>query len=144
MVLVASASAQVTLEIKHQEKSSLTTQTEIKMAQTLQIAGQEIKTKNAQVLITEHATGARAGDGTIRTKSTIKKWMAKWKFPGDIAMEFDSAVPDRKAPIEQLEPVLEVVRVMLKTPPHLCFQKGWLGEKRGNPRGRREGFAGPI
>ena len=116
LAIVAGASAQVTLEIKHQEKSSLTTQTDIKIAQTLELAGQEIKTKNAQVLITEQATGARVGDGTIRTKSTIKKWTAKWEFPGGIAMEFNSAVPDRKAPIAQLEPILEIVRVMLNTP----------------------------
>jgi hypothetical protein len=116
LAIVAGATAQVTLEIKHQEKSSLTTQTDIKIAQTLQLAGQEMKTKNAQVLITEQAIGARVGDGTIRTKSTIKKWTAKWEFPGGIAMEFDSAVPDRKAPIAQLEPILEIVRVMLNTP----------------------------
>ena len=116
LAIVAGATAQVTLEIKHQEKSSLTTQTDIKIAQTLQLAGQEMKTKNAQVLITEQATGARVGDGTIRTKSTIKKWTAKWEFPGGIAMEFNSAVPDRKAPIAQLEPILEIVRVMLNTP----------------------------
>ena len=38
MVFVASASAQVTLEIKHQEKTTHTTQTDIKIAQTLQLA----------------------------------------------------------------------------------------------------------
>ena len=135
IVFGSSASAQVTLEIKHQEKSSFTTQTDIKIAQTLQIAGQEIKTKNAQVLITEHATGARDADGTVRTKSTIKKWTAKWEFPGGIAMEFDSAVPDRKAPIAQLEPVLEVVRVILKTPLTYVFKKDGLAETVELPEG---------
>jgi hypothetical protein len=123
MVFVASASAQVTLEIKHQEKTTHTTQTDIKIAQTLQLAEQEIVTKNSQVLITEHATGALADDGTLRTKVTIKKWTGKWEFPGGIAMEFDSAVPDRKAPIAQLEPILEILRVVLKTPITQVFNK---------------------
>ena len=135
MVFVASASAQVTLEIKHQEKTTHTTQTDIKIAQTLQLAGQEVITKNAQVLIIEHATGARAGDGTVRTKSTIKKWTGKWEFPSGIAMEFNSDVPDRKAPIEQLEPVLEVVRVMLKTPMTLVFGKDGLVKTVEIPEG---------
>ena len=112
MACVASASAQVTLEIKHQEKTTHTTQTDIKIAQTLQLAGQEIVTKNSQILITAHATGARAGDGTLRIKMTIKKRTGKWEFPGGIAMEFDSAVPDRKAPIAELEPILTILHLL--------------------------------
>ena len=123
MVFVASASAQVTLEIKHQEKTTHTTQTEIKIAQTLQLAGQEIVTKNSQVLITEHATGALADDGTLCTKVTIKKWTGKWEFPGGISMEFDSAVSDRKAPIAELEPILTILRISVKTPITQVFNK---------------------
>jgi hypothetical protein len=123
VAFVPAVAAQVTLEIKHQEKSTLTTRTDVKIAQTLQLMGQEIITKNAQVLVTEHATGALADDGTLRTKVTIKKWTGKWEFPGGIAMEFDSEVPDRKAPIAQLEPILEIVRVVLKTPITQIFNK---------------------
>ena len=47
VAFVANTGAQVTLEIKHQEKTTLTTQTDIKIAQTLQLAGQEIVTKNS-------------------------------------------------------------------------------------------------
>ena len=123
VAFVANTGAQVTLEIKHQEKTIHTTQTDIKIAQTLQLAEQEIVTKNSQILITEHATGARAGDGTLRIKTTIKKRTGKWEFPGGIAMEFDSAVPDRKAPIAELEPILTILRFSIKTPITQVFNK---------------------
>ena len=38
-------------------------------------------------------------------------------------MEFDSEVPDRKAPIAQLEPVLELLRVTLRNPITHVFNK---------------------
>ena len=123
VAFVPAVAAQVTLEIKQQEKSTFTTRTDIKAAQTLQLMGQEIITKNAQVIFTEHATGDRADDDTLRTTATIKKWTGKWEFPGGIAIEFDSEVPDRKAPIAQLEPILDVVRIMLKTPITQVFNK---------------------
>ena len=136
MVFVASASVQVTLEIKHQEKTTHTTQTEIKIAQTLQLAGQEIVTKNLQILITEHATGARAGDGTLRIKTTIKKRTGKWEFPGGIVMEFDSAVPDRGTGADSHHSAF-----LHQDTHHPGVQQGWLGENRGGAGGRCEGFA---
>ncbi len=123
VAFVPAVAAQVTLEIKQQEKTTYTTRTDIKVAQTLQLMGQEIITKNAQVIFTEYATGDRADDDTLRTTAKIKKWTGKWEFPGGIAIEFDSEVPDRKAPIAQLEPILEVVRIMLKTPITQVFNK---------------------
>ena len=116
VAFVPAVAAQITLEIKQQEKTTYTTRTDIKVAQTLQLMGQEIITKNAQVIFTEQATGDRADDDTLRTTAKIKKWTGKWEFPGGIAMEFDSEVPDHKAPIAQLEPVLDTLRVVLKTP----------------------------
>ena len=38
-------------------------------------------------------------------------------------MEFNSEVPDRKAPVAQLEPVLELLRVMLRNPVTHVFNK---------------------
>ena len=42
VAFVPEVAAQVTLEIKQQEKTTFTTRTDIKVAQTLQLAGQEI------------------------------------------------------------------------------------------------------
>ena len=127
--LIPAVTAQVTLEIKHHQKSKVTESSDIRVAQNLQLAGQEVITKNKQIIITEHVTGTRAKDGTLRTKATIKKWTGKWEFPGGIMMEFDSGMPERKAPIAQLEPVLELLRVTLKTPITHVFNKN--GSVRG-------------
>ena len=121
--LIPTVTAQVTLEIKHHQESKVIERSDIRVAQNLQLAGQEVITKNKQVIIIEHVTGTRAKDGTLRTKATIKKWTGKWEFPGGIMMEFDSEVPDRKAPIAQLEPVLELLRVTLRNPITHVFNK---------------------
>ena len=117
------AQSQVTLEIKHKEKATVATRNDIKTSQVLKLAGQDLISKNTQVIITEYDTGLRAADGILRTKAVIKKWTGKWEFPGGIMMEFDSEVPDRKAPAAQLEPVLDLVRVMLRNPVTHVFNK---------------------
>ena len=123
MVFVPAVRAQVTLEIKHLENTQVATFSDINVVQNLQLAGQEIITKSKQAIITEYASGERAKDGTLRTKVTINKWTGNWEFPGGIKMEFDSEVPERKAPIAQLEPVLELLQVTLKTSITHVFNK---------------------
>ena len=117
------AQSQVTLEIKHKEKARVSIRNNIKTSQVLKLAGQELISKNTQAIIIEYDTGPRAADGTLRTKAVIKRWTGKWEFPGGIMMEFDSEVPDRKAPVAQLEPVLELLRVMLRNPVTHVFNK---------------------
>jgi len=123
MALVPALAAQVTLDIKQRENTKVTMEMGINMLQNLKLAGQEIITKNKQAIITEYASGERAKDGTLRTKVTVRKWTGNWEFPGGIKMEFDSGMPERKAPIAQLEPVLELLRVTLKTPITHVFNK---------------------
>ena len=123
MALAPALAAQVTLDIKQRENTKVTMETGINMLQNLKLAGQEIITKNKQAIITEYASGERAKDGTLRTKVTVRKWTGNWEFPGGIKMEFDSEMPGRKAPIAQLEPVLELLRVTLKTPITHVFNK---------------------
>ena len=111
------ASAQVTLEIMQTENSSFSIQTNIKLDQILHLAGQEIATQNSQTFTTEHTTEVRdKTNGTLRAKATIKPWVSKWVFSGGITMEFNSAMPDIKAPLPQLEPNLDLLRVMPKHP----------------------------
>jgi len=123
VAFLPAVSAQVTLDAKQQEESKVTERSDIKVLQKLQLAGQEVVTKSKQIIVTEHVTGSRAKDGTLRSKATVKKWNGEWEFPGGIMMEFNSEVPDRKAPIAQLEPVLELLRVTLKTPLTHVFNK---------------------
>ena len=122
-VVATSAWGQVSLEFKQRENETYTSRLEIKVAQVLTLGGMDLGTKNLQVMETSHATGARADDGTLRAKTKIDKWNSKLTLPMGIALEFDSAAPDKKAPIAELEPVLEFMRTMLKTPVTLVYDK---------------------
>jgi len=123
MGIASIVEAQVTLEAKYQENTKIIARSDINLAQNLQLAGQEIVTKSNQVIITEYASGMRGKDGTLRIKATVRKLTGNWEFPGGIKMEFDSEVPKRKAPVAQLEPVLELLRVTFKTPITHVFSK---------------------
>jgi hypothetical protein len=138
------ASAQVTLEIKQTEKFTLTQQTDVNIKQILQIAGQEIQTQSIQKFTTESVTDARAAVGTMSTRVTFKKWTGKWAFPGGIEMKFDSTVPDAKAPVEQLEPILDVVRAMIKHPTTQVFNKDGSPKSVNVPEAATENLQGPL
>ena len=71
LAFVPTITAQATLGIKHQEESKVIERSDISVAQNLQLAGQEVITKNKQVIITEHVTGTRAKNGNLHTKATI-------------------------------------------------------------------------
>ncbi len=139
-----SASAQVTLEIKQTEKSTITHQADISIKQILQIAGQEVPTESIQKFTTESVTGKRAVDGTLSTRATFTKWTSKWAFPGGIEMKFDSAVPNAKAPLEQLEPILDVVRAMIKHPTTQVFAKDGSLKKVIVPEGATDNLEEPL
>jgi hypothetical protein len=134
------ATAQVTLEYKVQEKSKAAFVTEIKMRQVLQIAGQEIPTRVAQQITGEVAAVTRAKDGALRVKTSIKGITAKFEFPGDLKMEFDSKVPDRKAPQQELEFILEGLRVISKTAITQVFDKDDQLKKVEIPDGATDGL----
>ena len=138
------ASAQVTLEIKQTEKSTVTRQSDISLKQILQIAGQEIETQSIQKITTESVNGARDANGTMSTRATHTKWNGKWSFPGGIEMKFDSAVPDAKAPIEQLEPILNVVRAMIKHPTTQVFNKDGSPKSVNVPEAAIKNLQGPL
>ena len=137
-------SAQVTLEIKQSEKSTVTQQSDITLKQILQIAGQEIETQSIQKLTTEFVTGARDDDGTLSTRVTFKKWIGTWAFPGGIEMKFDNAVPDAKAPLEQLEPILDAVRTMINHPTTHVFNKDGSPKSVNVPEAAIEKLQGPL
>ena len=121
------ASAQVRLQIMQAENSTSRIQTDIKLEQILQLAGQEIITHNSQTFTTEHTTGVRAKNGTLRATATIKKWVSKWTFPGGITMEFNSAAPktirDGPIVIKQLQPIIDLLYVIKEHPVTYIYYK---------------------
>ena len=123
VAFVPAAFSQVTLEIKHHEKTTVKTRTIHKSSSIMQVAGQEMSTKMSAVMIRESVTGARAADGTLRAKTTVKTLTFKFEGDGNVLVDFDSADPNRKAPVVQLEPFNEMLRIMLKHPVIEVFNK---------------------
>jgi len=138
------ASAQVSLQIKQSENSTITHHSDISIKQILQIAGQEVPTESIQKYTTKSVSGKRAADGTLSTRATFTHWNGKWAFPGGIEMKFDSAVPDAKAPLAQLEPILDVVRAMIKHPTTQVFAKDGSLKKVIVPEGATDSLEGPF
>ena len=81
VAFVPAASSQVTLEIKHHEKTTVKTRHILKSTSTTQVAGQETGMKYSADMISEFAAGARAADGTQRAKSTAKALTFKAEAP---------------------------------------------------------------
>ena len=123
MAFVSAAFSQVTLEIKHHEKTPLKTRHIHKASNTTQVAGQKSGGKHSAVMIRESVTGTRAADGTLRVKTIAKTLTFKAEGDGTVIVDFDSADPNRKAPIVQLEPFNEMLRIMLKHPVIEVFNK---------------------
>ena len=123
MAFVSAAFSQVTLEIKHHEKTTVKTRLIQKALNTTHIAGQEASGKMGVVMIRESVTGARAADGTLRAKTTAKTLTFKFEEGGNVLLDFDSADPNRKAPIVQFEPFNELLRSFLKHPVTEVFNK---------------------
>jgi hypothetical protein len=109
-------SAQVTLEPKFPEDSMFTTQTEQKSKQTLVLAGMNIDTSSSTFSVATTTIGKRAADGTLEVKEQVNTLQAEIGFPGGFTIGFDSANPDKKAPIPQLEPILDALRAAVRLP----------------------------
>ncbi|MBC8324233.1 MAG: hypothetical protein H8E27_01210 [Verrucomicrobia subdivision 3 bacterium] len=138
------ASAQITLEIKHTENSTFTSQHNVKLIQILKIAGQEIPTKSLQKFTVKSTTNKRAANGTLNTLATFTQWEGQWNFPGGIKMEFSTATPDAKAPLAQLEPILDIVRTMVKHPTTQIYNKDGSLNKVTIPKAALDGLEGPL
>ena len=111
----ANAHAQVTLEPKYVEGAKSTTQSESKVDQTLTLGGRDVPTKASTFLTTSASIGTRAADGTLAIVEKVDSLQSELDL-GSIKLQFDSANPDKKAEIPQLEPLLDVYRALVKLP----------------------------
>lgn len=110
------ASAQVTLEVKYPEGTKYTVQKEGKTTQTLTLAGMNIDTKSTTFGTTTTQIGKRAADGSLDIEQKVDSLQTETSLPGGLMLRFDSANPDKKADIPQLEPILEALRVTFRLP----------------------------
>jgi len=109
------AHAQTTLELKYPEGTKSSTQTESVVNQTLTLAGRDILTKaNTFTTSTSHI-GTRAADGTLAIVEKVESLQSELDLNGT-KLQFDSANPDKKADLPQLEPLLDLYRAVVKFP----------------------------
>ena len=109
------AHAQVTLELKFPEGTKSSTQTESVVNQTLTLAGRDILTKANTFTTFISTIGTRAADGTLAIVEKVESLQSELDLNGT-KLQFDSANPDKKADLPQLEPLLDLYRALVKLP----------------------------
>lgn len=111
-----SLSAAETLQVKYVPNSRERFQTEQKTEQVLTIAGQKVETKSSTFQVSEQSIGAAAADGSLEVVEKLVVLQSEVKFPGGLAINFDSANADKPAENPLLEPLVRVLRVVSQTP----------------------------
>lgn len=111
---VAPAEGQVTLALKNVEGRKTTTHTNMKLKQSLTLAGMALDTESDRFIISTATTGKRDEDGKIKVSQKVDKLSLTSKLPGGISLTFDSDDPGKKAENPLLEPVLELLRASVK------------------------------
>jgi hypothetical protein len=114
LLIAPTAEAQVVLRPKHQPKTQRTFHVENSTKQVLKLNGMDIETESLQFIIVESSTATRGDDGSLRVTDAIKKLQQELTLPG-LKVSFDSSNPDKKAPLPQLEPLFDVMRVIAKS-----------------------------
>ena len=109
------ASAQVLLERKFPEGTKATVHKDQKVTQTLTLNGMNIDTKSSTFVVSTTSIGKRNGDGSLKVEEKIDSLQTEVTLPGAI-LQFDSANPDKKADLPQLEPILELFRAISRLP----------------------------
>jgi len=122
VVFPPTVQGQVALKPKLQPKTTRVYNSETNTKQILTLAGMDVETRATQFTIAEQALGARGADGTLRLVETVKKLQQEITLPG-FKVTFDSSNPDKKAPLPQLEPMLDLLRAISKAKTTLVHNK---------------------
>ncbi|MBQ16393.1 MAG: hypothetical protein CMJ65_04625 [Planctomycetaceae bacterium] len=119
---MSTATAQVSLRPRVSPETQQTYRSQSTTTQILSVAGMDVETKSTQFTISDHKTGPRAADGTIRVTEQVRKLQQEINLPG-ISVTFDSDNPDKKAALPQLESILDVLRVIAKLKVTFVYNK---------------------
>ena len=122
VVFPPATQGQVVLKPKLQPKTTRLYNSETSTKQILTLAGMDVETRATQFTITEETLGARGADGTLRLLETIRKLQQEIALPG-FTVTFDSSNPGKKAPLPQLEPMLDLLRAISKAKTTLVHNK---------------------
>ena len=114
LLIASAAEAQVVLKPKHQPNTQQIFNVENTTKQILTLNGMDLETESTQFIIAERSVGPRGDNGSLRVTERIKKLQQEITLPG-IKLSFDSSNPGKKAPLPQLEPILDLLRVISKS-----------------------------
>lgn len=93
------------------------TKNEMKLGfkQKLVIAGQTVDTVADIRMMTRVETTPRAADGTVRLATTTVGGTVHLELPGGMTVDFDTAKPDKKPDVPEIEAALSVFRALQGT-----------------------------
>ena len=110
----ATAFGQVDLSLKPKFKTGeeSRTQVEVKVDQTLTIAGMGLETKVEQFAVQSDKVGDIAADGSVTTTRKTETMQFNLSAPGGITLNFDSGNPNQAAANPLLQPLLDSLKKM--------------------------------
>ncbi|WP_373652794.1 DUF6263 family protein [Schlesneria sp. DSM 10557] len=104
---------EVNLKLKFEEGSKSVVHRDTKATQTLTLAGMDVDTTSTSFAISRSSIGQRETDGTLKVEEKLESLQSEVIFPGG-SVQFDSANPDKKAAIPQLESLMEIFRAAFR------------------------------
>jgi hypothetical protein len=111
LLAMAPARAQVTFALKHAAGEKTQTDTDVKIAQTMTIMGQEIQTNSEQTIVSRSANGQPRTDGKFPVEITITGVKGTVVING-MTIAFDSEKPE-DAPDPQLKPITDSMKMLV-------------------------------
>ena len=115
----APAVAQVKLEHKFADGVKTVTHTNLKIKQSLTLAGMALDSEQDRFVISTSQAGKRDAEGKIRIEQKTDKLTTTAKLPGGLTLSFDSDDPNKKADNPALEPFMQAMRAAAKSKPVL-------------------------
>ena len=128
LLVAPTTHAQVVLRPKLKPNSKRVFHSEASTKQILTLAGMDVETSSNQFVVMEQVTQPRSDDGTLRLTDTNKKLQQEITLPG-FKISFDSDNPNKKAPLPQFEPMLDLLR-LIANPESLSFSTSPIGWSR--------------
>ena len=106
------AQAQVKLEHKFVEGTKTVNHMNMKIKQTLSLAGMNLETDSDRFVIASTQVGKRNAEGKIRVNQQTDKLSVTIKMPGGLMLTFDSDDPNKKPDNPALQPLVDVMRAL--------------------------------
>ena len=122
LVIAPCASAQIVIKPGLPNPGKFTSKLTLDIAQTLNLAGQELTTGQKRELITNNQVSQPAADGSITVVETFQSLKDTTTLPGGATLKFDSA-EGPKPQGTAADFLVDVMAVMAKTKTTIVFDK---------------------